>query len=155
MNNGYNQKNMSNMNFPVNIPNMRRDTEEDMYPEVYNKFFPITDKIINDMEMQYGDVDLNEDLLNQMVEEAIRRSGMDKMDNINGNITPMPYDIRDGKAVPTIADYGRRPGPGRHDDRDRDRDFRRHFDRDGLSDILRILFLQQIFGKRRHNWRWR
>ena len=146
MNNGYNQKNMSNMNFPVNIPNMRRDTEDDMYPEVYNKFFPITDKIINDMEMQYGDVDLNEDLLNQMVEEAIRRSGMDDM-NGNDNMPTMPYDIKDGRAVQTIANPDRRPGGGR------DRNRWRRYDRDALSDIFRILFLQQIFGNRRRNWR--
>jgi len=146
MNTGYNPSNMNNMNFPnMNTPNIPRENEEYMYPEIYHKLAPITHRLIKDMEKQHGDANiyLNEDLLNGMVEEAIRRSGISNM-----NTQSMEYDDMDDEAVPTIAGQGIR-----HNRYDRSR--RRYYDRDALSDIARILFLQELFGRRRHNWRWR
>jgi len=137
MNRGPNQNNM-------NMPNMPFDTEEFLYPEVYQRFSPVVDQLIRDMERQHGDMVLNEDLLNQMVEEAIRRSGMDRMEN-------MPADAHDSDAIPTINEFGRHGGR----DRDRDRDRWRRYDRGALSDIYRILILQQLFGRRRPRWRWK
>ena len=139
-----------NMNFNQN--NISFDSEDFMFPEVYNIFFPIVDQLIRDMERQRGEIYLTEDLLNQMVEEAIRRSGVDNI--------PSSANTDETDAVPTInmnmGDFGRgRPGGNRDRDRDRDRDRWRRYDRGALSDLYRILLLQQIFGRRRPRWRWR
>ena len=134
--------------------NMPYENEDLMYPEVYHKFAPIADQLLRDMERQYGDIYLNEDLLNQMVEEAIRRTGMDPM--------PMQQSApasagQDGDAVPAMNDFGRHGNRDRDRDKDRgrDRDRWRRYDRGAVSDIYRILLLQQIFGRRRPRWRWR
>ena len=143
MNRGPNQNNM-------NFPNMSFDNEEFMYPDVYHKFAPIVEQLIRDMERQHGDIVLNEDLLNQMVEEAIRRSGTD--------MPPLTVSAeQDGDAVSTMAEFGRHGGRDRDRDRDRgrDRDRWKRYDRGALSDIYRILILQQLFGRRRPRWRWR
>jgi hypothetical protein len=132
MNKGYNQ---NNMNYP-NMPRDNRDDKDFMYPEVYNKFMPVAEQIMKEMEKQYGDVYLNEDMLRQMVDEAIRRSGID-------NMSEMP----DSDAVPTVNLYGRYGG------RYHGRDGWRYYNRGALSDIFSILFLNQIFGHRRHHWR--
>jgi len=123
--------------------NMQFDNDDFMYPDVYLKFFPIAEQLIRDMERKYGDIFLDEDLLNQMVEEAIRRTGADIPSN------PVSSG-QDGDAVPTMNDFGRHGG-----NRGRDRDRWRRYDRSALSDIYRILILQQLFGKRRPRWRWR
>ena len=136
------------MNFQ-NMNNMQFNTEESMYPEAYHKIAPIVDQLIREMERQHGDIFLNEDLLNQMVEEAMRRSGMDSMPSSSGAAGVSAE--QDGDAVPTINEFGRHGGRDRHRDRDRDR----NRDRDAFSDIFRILFLQQLFGRRRPRWRWR
>jgi len=139
MNKGINQ----NVNINQNM-NMPRESEEFMYPEVYHKIAPHCDQIIKEMENKYGNIYLNNDLLSQMTDEAIHRSGMceDEMDKMDKADPP-------GDSMPTILDFGR---PGRFD---RDHFRRRRFDRDGLSDVARILFLQQIFGRSRPFWRWR
>jgi len=136
MNKGYNQNNI-NMS---NMSNMPRENEEFLYPEVYRRLAPICDQLIKEMENKYGNIYLSEDLLNQMSDEAIRRSGMD-------NTEADPYSKRDGDAVPTIREFGRHDGYGR--------DRWRNYDRGALSDIAGILFLNQIFGRRRPFWRWR
>ncbi|MCL1859554.1 MAG: hypothetical protein FWF92_10035 [Oscillospiraceae bacterium] len=135
MNKGYNQNNM----------NMPHETEEHMYPEVYKTFAPICDQMIKEMEHKYGNIYLSEELLNQMTDEAIRRSGMD--DNYKNNMDPDPYSKKDGDAVQTIYEFGRHGGYGR--------DHWRRYDRGALSDIAGILFLNRIFGRRRPFWRWR
>jgi len=137
MNKGFNQNNM-------NMPNMPRDTEEYMYPEVYQQFFPVIEQLIKEMEQQYGDIYLSEDLLDQMIEEAIRRSGLE-------NIQPSSNDIPDGDAVQTMNEFNRYGGR----DRGRDRNRWKRYDRSALSDIYRILILQQLFGRRRPRWRCR
>ena len=157
MNKGYNQ---NNMNMP-NMSNMPNETEEFMYPEVYKNLHPHCHQIINDMEKQYGNIYLTEDLLNQMSDEAIRRSGMmmedkDNMqDNINnmGNMDmeTMSHSVQGDDppaAIPTARQFRRHSGYGRGRPR-------RFFDYDGLSDIAKILFLQEIFGRRRPYWGWR
>ena len=139
MNRGtHNQNNM-------NMPNIQRDTEEFLYPEVFQIFGPIVDQLLRDMERQYGEIYLSEDLLNQMADEAIRRSGIDN------NMQPVSNaDMDDSDAVQTMAMNNLR-----HDRRCRDRGCWRRYDRSALSDIYKILILQQIFGRRRPNWRWR
>jgi len=124
MNRGYEQNNM-------NMSNMPRENEDDMYPEVYRKLAPICDQLIKEMENKYGNIYLSEDLLNQMKNEAIRRMGMDE----------------NGDSIPTMREFGRRD--------DFDRHHFRHYDRSVLSDIAGILFLNRIFGRRRPYWRWR
>ena len=114
-----------------------RESDEHLYPDVYKKFAPITDQLIKDMEKNHGEIYLNEDLLRQMTDEAIRRTETD---------APASADTL-GEAVPTIYEFGggRHHGYGGW----------RGYDRGALSDIFRILFLQQIFGRRRPRWRWR
>ena len=141
MNRGPNQNNMPTAGMPF-------DSEDFMYPEVYHQFAPVVEQLLRDMERQHGDILLNEDLLNQMVEEAIRRTGMD----MPSPSAPVSTD-QDGDAVPAIAEFGRNGGRDR--DRGRDRNRWRRYDRGALSDIYRILILQQIFGRRRPRWRWR
>ena len=154
MNKGYNQNNMN----ISNMSNMPGNTEEFMYPEVYKNLHPHCHQIITDMEKQYGNIYLTEDLLNQMTDEAIRRSGMmeenmpDNMSNMdNMGMEPMPYSAKDDDppaAIPTARQFRRHSGYGRGRPR-------RFFDYDGLSDIAKILFLQEIFGRRRPYWGWR
>lgn len=147
MNKGSNQ---NNMNYP-NMPDMTLDnrvSEDYMYPEVYHKFAPVADQIIKDMEKKYGDIYMSEDMLNQMVEEAIRRSGADNMNEMPYNANANDGD-KDGEAIPTMRRYG-----GRHYGHFHGGDGWRYYDRGALSDIFSILFLNQIFGRRRHNWRW-
>ena len=118
-----------------------RGSDEHLYPDVYKKFAPVADQLIRDMEKQHGDIFLNEELLQQMIEEAIRRAEAD---------SPVSADAATEEAVPTIYNYGRgRPHGGYG------HGHWRGYDRGALSDIFKILFLQQIFGRRRPNWRWR
>ena len=154
MNKGYNQNNMN----ISNMSNMPDNTGEFMYPEVYKNLQPHCSQIIQDMEKQYGNIYLTEDLLNQMTDEAIRRSGMmeenmpenmNKMDNMG--MEPMTYSANDDDPPPSIPTA--RPFR-RHESFRRNRQ-RRFFDYDGLSDIAKILFLQEIFGRRRPYWLWR
>jgi len=141
MNKGYNQNNI-NMS---NTPNIPHDNEDFMYPEVYKKFLPICDQLIKEMENKYGNIYLSEDLLKQFTDEVIRRSGMDDTE-------ADPYSKKDGDSIPTIREFN----GGRHDGYyGRDRGHWRHYDRGALSDIAGILFLNQIFGRRRPFWRWR
>lgn len=146
-NKGYNQNNqninMNNMDGINNYPDISkdtRDTEEYMYPEVYQKFIPVADQLIRDMEKQYGDIVLTDDLLNRMADEGVRRSGVITM--------PQPqytgYTEKNEEAIPTFNDF-------RYDGHRHWRDY----DRGALSDIFKILFLQQVFGRRRPRWRWR
>ena len=122
-----------------------------MYPKEYDKYLPVADQVINDMQNQYGneDIYLDADMLNQMVEEAVRRSkNMDMdmdMDNIN------KPEEKDGDAIPTILDFGRRPtviGPDY--DYGYDHEYHHGYDPDppssSLADIYKILLLQRLLG---------
>jgi len=142
MNKGFNQNNMNMPNMSNNMSNMPRENEDHLYPEVHQRFAPIVDQLISDMERQYGEIYLTEDLLNQMIEELHRRSGMD-------NMPASSYDTQDEEAIQTMHEIGR------HGGRDRGRDRWRRYDRSALSDIFGILILQQLFGRRRPRWRWR
>jgi len=139
-NRGYNQNNsmnMNNMNYN-DVSNTNSDTAEDMYPEVYHKLIPVVDQIIKEMERKSGNIYLTPDLLNQMTDEASNRFGTDA-------VTPVQNDMNTD-AIPTMREF--RPvryGGG----------YWRGYDRGALSDIAKILFLQQIFGRRRPYWRWR
>ena len=139
-NKGYNQNNMNGANYP----DMPRDSEEYMYPEVYRKFAPIADRMIRDMEKQYGDIILSEDILQQMSDEAVRRAGA------GADMPPQftPKTLKTDDAIPAVNMYGMydRGRGGRHWS---------DYDRGALSDIFKILFLQQIFGRRRPRWGWR
>jgi len=140
--------NQSNNNF--NIPNMQCNAEEYMYPEIYRHFAPIADRLIQEMEIRHGEIYLTEELLNDMVEEAIRRSGIDNQQNMPAD----PYDdmdMPDEDAMPVMRDF-RRGGSGRR--RGYGRGGWRRYDRSAISDLYRILLLQQIFGRRRHSWRY-
>jgi len=118
-----------------------RESDEHLYPDVYNQFAPIADQLIRDMEKNHGDIYLNEDLLQQMIDEAINRVGAD---------IPVSDGMATEEAVPTIYQYGRgRPHGGYN------HGHWRNYNRGALSDIFRILFLQQIFGRRRPCWRCR
>lgn len=158
MNMGYNQNNMNyqnlnSMNGMDGMSNMPRDNKDYMYPEIYNKFAPVIEQVIRDMEKQHGEIYMTEEMLNQMVDEAIRRSGMDNMTDMN-NMNDM-NDMPGEEAVPAM-NYGRHRGGryyGRHGHGYGYYDGWQYYDRDALSDIYRILFLQRIFGNRRHNWR--
>jgi hypothetical protein len=128
---------MMNMNNNMNM----YENEDYMYPEVYQKFAPVADQLIRDMERQHGShIYLNEDLLNQMTDEAIKRTNMD--------VPVSAMDAADD-VVPVMYEFGR--GRSRHGHGGG----WRHYDRGALSDIYRILLLQSIFGRRRPFWRWR
>ena len=120
---------------------MNNNMAENMYPEVYNHFAPIADSVIKDIEKQYGgDIHIDENMLNQMVEEAIRRSA------INDNISAKE------DAVPVIYQHNSRYGHG-YNGKGKNQNHWRNYDRSSLSDIYRILLLQQLFGRRRPRWR--
>ena len=124
-----------------------RATDEHLYPEVYNKFAPVAEQLIRDMEKNQGDIYLTEDLLRQMTDEAIKRAEAD----LPAEAVQTEADAETEDAVPVIYQYGGRgrPGGGHRGGR------WRGYDRGALDDIFRILFLQQIFGRRRPHWRWR
>jgi len=120
-----------------------------LYPEVYEKFAPIADQLIRDMEKQHGDIILNEDLLRQMIDEAIRRTELETS-------ADMPTE----EAVSVLYQVGRRPN--NHSNRQHNHGGGSHghhhghwssYNHGALNDIFRILFLQQLFGRRRPNWR--
>ena len=136
-NNLNNLNNMNNMNFNGVSP--ESDTEDFMYPEVYHHFAPVADQIIKEMERQYGDIYLTEDLLNKMTDEAIRRSGFDPASPVSSS-----SGVKNGEAIPVMSNFGY----GRHGGGNW-----RGYDRGAVSDIFRILLLQQIFGGRRPRWR--
>ena len=124
----------------MNMRDNRDNNDENLYPDVYKTFAPIADQLIRDMEKNHGDIYLNEDLLQQMIDEAIKRAEAD---------TPVSADAPTEEAIPTLYSYGgRRGGYGRHGHWS-------NYNRGALDDIFRILFLQQIFGRRRPYWRWR
>ena len=141
MNKKYNMDNMNNMD----MPNMPQYGEQYMYmyPEVYHKLAPHCDRIIKEMENnRYGNINLNEEMLNQMSDEAVRRSGLDN------NTMEFDEPCDDPPAVQTIRGFdGHRGFNG-----GRGRNFR--YDYYGVPDIARILLLQQIFGYRRPFWVW-
>lgn len=132
-----NMNNMNNMNYDGISKNF--DTEDYLYPEIYHQMMPMIDQMIKDMEKKYGEIYLTEDLMKQITDEAIRRSGIDT------TIQP-PFDMKEDDAIMTINEFGH----GRHG-----RHHRNFHNRDSFSDIFRILFLQQLFGRRRPRWRWR
>ena len=133
-----------------NINNMR-ETEmniENLYPEIYIKFAPIAEQLIKDMERQSGNIHLTEALLQEMTDEAIRRAE-------TGAVIPAGADASDSpdlnlEAVPVLYQFGANRD-GHHGGFNRPH--WHGYDRGVFSDIFRILFLQQIFGRRRPNWR--
>ena len=138
-----NINNINNIN-NMNSANSINSTEDFMYPEVYHKFMPIIDQIIKEMERQHGNIYLSEDLLHQMSDEVIRRSGMGMGTGID---MPQPIQQKDN-AIPAMAGYEH------HEHHGHDEHWRR-YDRGALSDITSILLLQQLFGRRRPSWRFR
>ena len=151
-----------------NMPNMPHENADHMYPEVYHKFMPVAHGVIKDMEKQYGEIYLHEDMLNDMVDEAMRRSGIEKMDNNMNNSNmpqqPMPlhYDVNgkddpdDDPAIPTVSQFGRHHGGGRPRRQTighRRYDPWRYYDPGFSSDLFRILFLQELLGRPRYGWR--
>ena len=112
---------------PKATPNFMQ-REEIMHPEVYRKMHPHVLNIIQEIESKYGNVYVTEDFLNRMCDELIKRSEFNSDDQMTDSVETMaPY-------------YGR----GRN---------WRHFHHDALRDIGRILFLNEIFGRRRYRWR--
>lgn len=109
---------------PYAIPNTMQVKEENMYPDVYKMMYPHVVNIMQEMETKYGNINITQDFLDNMCDELVRRSGLDDND-------PMM------DSVPTIAH------------------FHRSHHRGGglLSDLARILFLREIFGRRRFGWR--
>ena len=135
------------------------DSDERLYPEVYKKFAPVAEQLIRDMEKQHGDIYMTDELLRQMIDEAIRRAELDMPADV-----PASADVPTAEAVPVLYQLGRRPaqtggqqhshhGGGHHGHHGHGH--WRNYDRGALSDIFSILFLQQIFGRRRPHWRWR
>ena len=148
----------------MNMNRNTHDSDEHLYPEVYKKLAPVAEQLIRDMEKQHGDIYMTEDLLRQMIDEAIRRAELDM---------PVSADVATEEAIPVLYQLGRRPtqtgGHGHHNhhghhgqhhghhghSHHRHGGHWRNYDRSALSDIFNILFLQQIFGRRRPHWRWR
>ena len=118
------------------------ESEDHLYPEIYTTFAPVADQLIRDMEKQHGDIFLTEDLLREMINEAIRRTEVEAPAAI-----PTEAEITED-AIPTLYEFGRGRPRG-------NRGHWRRYDRGALDDIFRILFLQQIFGRRRPHWRCR
>jgi len=152
-NNGYDNRENNNYN-----------SYNSMYPEVYHQFMPVAEQVIRDMESRHGDniylnnsnnpgnlnnsneMQINEDMLNQMVNEAIRRSA-NMPPNANANAASVP--------TITMMDYGRDHDYGHGHGHDPDPPHWSGYGRSALSDIYRILLLQQLFGGRGHGGRGR
>lgn len=134
--NNTDMNNISNMNNPFQPMNPSQDEssiEDALYPEIYRKLSPIVDQLIFDMERQYGNIELTEDLLSQMADEVLRRAQMMPQ-------TQMMSQTSDTDTIATINNFS-------GGSRDRN-------DRNIFGDIARILLLQQIFGgRRRPRWR--
>ena len=128
----------------INMNNIQ-ENDDRFYPEIYRHFAPVADQLIRDMEKNHGDIFLNEDLLQQMIDEAIRRAEADAPASAEAE-----EELED--AIPTIYSFGGGRGRGRGGRRGGGW---RGYGRGALDDIFRILLLQQIIGGRRSNWRWR
>ena len=157
-----------------NINNNMSETDMHLFPEIYGTLAPIVEQLIADME-KHGEIYLTEELLYEMIDEAIRRAGLDF--DVEPDIMPTENDsqfhavsqMEREEAVPVLYQFGRttntRPWHNnhnnRHNQRNRHHNHRppsyprprhHHHNRSTVSDLLSILFLQQIIGGRRPKW---
>ena len=124
---------------------------EDLYPEAYRTLYPYVHSVINDMENQYGNIYVTDDLLNSMSDEILSRAGMaDEVVSADGGYDAAPvmaYSDLSGKTVSTVSMPRFGFGRNRGFDFDHDRG------RGNARDILRILLLREIFGRgKRPRW---
>ena len=155
-----------------NINNIS-ETDTHLFPEIYGTLVPVVEQLIAEME-KHGDIYLTEELLYEMIDEAIRRAGLDF--DVEPDIMPTADDsqfhavsqIEREEAVPVLYQFGRspntRPGHNTNHHRHKPRHHhnhhrppsrprpRHHHNRNTVSDVLRILFLQQILGGARPHW---
>ena len=144
-----------------------------LYPEIYRQFAPFTEQLIREMEKQHNNINLTDELLAEMIDEVIRRVDAeseavpvipvmaDTADLGNMEMGGDTLDIPQGDAIQVMYRMGggtAARGHGHHGSHHGHRHGHRHHGcRHGncghVSDILRILFLQQIFGRRRPHWR--
>lgn len=98
---------------------------ENMYPEVYNDLFPLVAQAAD--EIASSGQTPTENMINSYVDNMIMMSGMWDEDE--------PIE-----AMPVQAGFGSQPF--RRERR------RRHHNRNSLRDILRILLLRELLGRR-------
>jgi len=164
-----------------NMNHAMPETGARLYPEIYGMLAPIVEQLIAEME-NYGEIYLTDELLYEMIDEAIRRAGLEfdvELHTADDEFHEVSISMEEREeAVPVLYQFGRSTGGQQHgghghqghnnrrnshshnhnhhnhNNRHRpdNRRHHRHHNRDTASDILRILFLQQIFGGLRPNW---
>lgn len=103
---------------------------DNMYPEIYQELYPMVAQAVDDM-MRRGYTP-TPDMIASIVDQIIKRSGMwDEDDDMDDSMEAIPAQLGFGG-------QSFRRGRGR----------RRHHNRNTLRDIVRILLLRELFGRR-------
>jgi len=132
----------------INYESYINKSTDDLYTEEYKTLYPYVQTMIAEMENQYGNIYVNEELLSSMEKEILSRSGINAQyenadyngADYNGAIPAMSYN--DGYNS-RYRNYNRNNGYG--------------YDRNhsGSNGLLRVLLLREIFGRgARPRWRY-
>lgn len=100
---------------------------ESMYPDTYRVIYPMVVSACNGVAMP-----ISEEMLDRMTDDIYDRAELDSRININMNMTGSPVRSNNSRQ---FSGTGRRPRP-----RPRNR---------FLRDLIRILLLRQLLGRRR------
>ena len=104
------------------------DELDNLYPEIYRELYPLVADAVD--KMIAGGYNPTPDAIGTIVDNIIKNSGMwDEDEDIDQNIQAMPVQFG----------FGRQPFRRRR---------RRHHNRNTLRDIIRILLLRELSGRR-------
>lgn len=105
---------------------------DNLYPEIYREIYPLVADAVD--KMIAGGYNPTPDAVSAIVDNIIKNSGLWYEDEDDSR-----FDA-DAEVVPAQFGFGRMPFRRRR---------RRHHNRDTLRDIIRILLLRELFGRRR------
>lgn len=113
------------------LSSAQMDELDNLYPEIYREVYPLVVDAVN--KMIAGGYNPTPDDISAIVDNIIKNSGLWYEDEDTER-----FDM-DAEVVPVQFGFGRMPFRRRR---------RRHHNRDTLRDIIRILLLRELFGRR-------
>lgn len=113
------------------LASAQMDELDNLYPEIYREVYPLVVDAVN--KMIAGGYNPTPDDISAIVDNIIKNSGLWYEDEDTER-----FDM-DPEVVPVQFGFGRMPFRRRR---------RRHHNRDTLRDIIRILLLRELFGRR-------
>ena len=105
------------------------DMFENEYPEIYHDVYPLILEAAN--KLMAGGYTVTHDMIDSLVDTIIKNSGMWYEDDEDNSMM--------SDAIPVQLGFGRTP---------LQRHRRRHHNRNTLRDIVRILFLRELFDRK-------